>query len=202
MNVLKSYRNRIIYLVCAVFIIVLSCVPVISVRAGDDGYDTSYPHTDSTYKYYLMFQREWKAGSYDYAYIASKKPIVYSGGFTYDGYYFDITSNNPSLDKRWKVSVYSSTGNIIGMAYQKEFMYKSNHDIKDGNGKVIFQGAQTPETPENPDRPVNPDTSWTESLGSVFLKILILVIGGMLLLISLLMLVKRLVTWFRRYLTA
>lgn len=201
MNVLKSYRNRIIYFVCAVFIIVLSCIPVVSVRAAES-FDTSYPHTDSTYKYYFITKYHFSGETYIYHYVVSDAPIYKDGkGYNFHGYTWRVVfkSQTPP-SKNWTYEFGTNTGSA---SWAGE-IYESNHDIYTGpnfTGDKLFQGAQTPEVPDqNPD--VNPDTSWTESLGSVFLKILILVIGGMLLLISLLMLVKRLVTWFRRYLTA
>lgn len=121
----------------------------------------------------------------------SSSILIYAGTNSH----FEDEPNSYSLD----TTPYYNESNIpfglgnAGLFYTSKFL-ASNYDIYDIDDNLLFQNPLTPEVP-----PVTPDTSWTESLGSVFLKILIAVIGGMILLTSLWLLLRRLPSLFKNF---
>lgn len=154
----------------------------------------------------------------DYAvnFVVSENPIIVYGNESnyyvknslYSGGYYNVNNPNQAHVSTVDYNVYSfkfgavqGNPNLIyrvSSAYDPKIVYfNANHDIYLDNGDKFLDKTEEPTPP-----PVTPDTSWTASLGSVFLRTILAVIGGMICLMGFWLLLRRLARWLNQLVKA
>ena len=181
----------------------LPFVTSVYASSGYDTFDNIKEQIPTSDKYFIHFKAINSSSPnvlYDEYYFSSE-PLVFdnnnychSVGSKISQIYVDgkLTNSfsNPNI---WYFS-FNST--IYVHLYIDYTILDSNYDVKDVDGNILFKPG---DSSDNPPQYVPTDMSLWETLDSVFRPILMAVIGGMVLLMCCLLLLKRLPTWFRRW---